>query len=71
MKTILTLIIDHDEALTDCAVRALREVSGMPYVRFVEIRQATTSNDLITLPVIEMPEEGKTFIGEPVTWSWS
>lgn len=59
MKTVITLIVHHKEPIASLAEKIAGRAYSMQHVELAEVVVSTTSNDLITLPVIEMPEEVK------------
>jgi len=59
MRTVVTLIIEHIEPLPNLAREIAREALWMDDVTNVHIQGSAVSGEMITLPVIEMPEEVK------------
>lgn len=57
MKTVITLIVDHKRQIPQLAKLAEQRVYNIPGVEDVNVHGAACETDLITLPVIEMPEE--------------
>lgn len=56
MKSVITLIVDHKKPIANLPELVAQRAYTLPGVDDVEIHAVTTSNDLITLPVIEVPQ---------------
>lgn len=57
MRTLVTLVIDHKKPVANLADLIAQRAYTLPGVDDVNIQGEANSVDLITLPVIEMPEE--------------
>ena len=59
MRTVLTLIVDHKRPIQNLGKLIEQRAYNLPGVEDVNLHGLISENDLITLPVIEMPEEVK------------
>ena len=59
MRTLITLVIDHKNPVANLSALVAQRAYTLPGVDDVNVYAEGNDTDLITLPVIEMPEEVK------------
>lgn len=59
MKTFVTLVIDHKKPIANLSKLIEQRAYNLPGIDDVNVYAEANDTDLITLPVIEMPEEVK------------
>lgn len=57
MKTFVTLVIDHKKPIANLGKLIEQRAYNLPGIEDVNVYAEANDTDLITLPVIEMPEE--------------
>jgi hypothetical protein len=59
MRTLITLVIDHKKPIANLSKLIEQRAYNLPGIDDVNVYAEGNDVDLITLPVIEMPEEVK------------
>lgn len=57
MRTLITLVIDHKKPIANLSKLIEQRAYNLPGIDDVNVYAEANDVDLITLPVIEMPEE--------------
>lgn len=57
MRTLITLVIDHKKPIKDLGKLIEQRAYDLPGIEDVNVYAEANDTDLITLPVIVMPEE--------------